>query len=122
MGQRALEQHPFSIEPGHAAGRYILGGEMSMPSAERLTRLVPPPGATEVTLDLSGVRFLDSGGFRAILELASGIDRSVVLVRLSDAVRNVLAMVPVDELRGIVVRDARNGHSPENDRTHRTIE
>lgn len=78
---------------------------MSMPSAGPLTKLVPPPGPTEVTLDLSGVRFLDSSGVKAILELASRIDRAVVLVRLSDAVRDVLAMVPVDELRGIVVRD-----------------
>lgn len=100
-----LKQHPFSIEPGHAAGCYLLGGEMSMPSAGPLTKLVPPPGPTEVTLDLSGVRFLDSSGVKAILELASRIDRAVVLVRLSDAVRDVLAMVPVDELRGIVVRD-----------------
>jgi len=52
---------PFWIEPGAGAGTYVLGGALDMESASELARLVPPPGATEITLDLSGITCIDSG-------------------------------------------------------------
>lgn len=93
------------IEPGPVAGSYLLGGELDVASADQLARLMPPPGAIDVLLDMSGVTFLDSGGVGAIIALASRIDRDVVIDRPSEPVRAALAITRPGELSGIVVQE-----------------
>jgi anti-anti-sigma regulatory factor len=93
---------PFWIEPGAGAGTYVLGGELDVESASELARLVPPPGATEITLDLSGITSIDRSGIRAILEFAAHVpERGVVLSRPSRAAHRILDELAADELPGI---------------------
>ena len=95
---------PFWIEPGAGAGTYVLGGALDMESASELARLVPPPGATEITLDLSGITCIDSSGIRAILEFAAHVpERGVVLSRASSEAHPILDEIVADELPGITV-------------------
>ncbi len=93
------------IEPGPVAGSYLLGGELDVAAADQLSRLMPPPGAIDVLLDMSGVTFLDSGGVGAIIALASRIDRDVVIDRPSEPVRAALAITRAGGLPGIVVQE-----------------
>jgi anti-anti-sigma factor len=95
----------ITIEPGPMAGSYLLDGELDTASAGPLATLTPPPAAVDVLLDMSRVTFLDSGGIRAIVALASRIDRYVVITRPSDPVRTVLDVVGLNKLPGILVRE-----------------
>ncbi|HEX3300684.1 MAG TPA: STAS domain-containing protein [Actinomycetota bacterium] len=103
--RNATNEEPFWIEPGPIAGNYLLGGRLDKASADHLDKLVPPPGAIDVTLDVSAVTFIDSSGIGSIIQLASRIDRVVVITRPSAPVRASLEAVDRNKLVGIVVQD-----------------
>lgn len=111
---KAANEEPLWIEPGPVAGSYLLGGRLDYASADHLAKLVPPPGAIDVMLDMSAISFVDSSGIEAIIELASRIDRVVVVTRPSGPARAALAAAELEELRGIVVREE---EPPADDRT-----
>jgi len=96
---------PFWIEPGHDPGSYLVGGEMDIAAAEGLNKLTPPPGSTSVILDLNAVSTIESGAIQAILNLASRIDRQLVIARPSESVRTVLAIADAGGHAGIVIQD-----------------
>jgi anti-anti-sigma factor len=76
-----------------------LAGELDMDSAERFTgaALSYADGQRELTLDLSELTFLDSGGIRAILRLAQAMPPVTVVVRHPHTnVKRALDIVQID--------------------------
>ena len=87
--------------PGQAA--LLLSGEIDMAAQEALERGLERAGAgsTSVTVDLSAVTFIDSGGLRTLLE-ANARQReaglSLVLRAPSPTVRRALEIIGVAPL------------------------
>jgi anti-sigma B factor antagonist len=79
---------------------FRITGSLDVPSGgmlhELLDELSRSPG--NITLDLAGVTFMDSGGLRAVLQACSDLgDRGeVVLVDPSDQVRRLLETTRVE--------------------------
>jgi anti-anti-sigma factor len=91
---------PFVIEPLDRPRAYRVSGSFGVPSAgslpELLDELCRTPG--DITLDLSGVTFMDSGGVRALIQACMGLGRSgtVRVVRPSEQVRRLLELSGVE--------------------------
>ena len=96
-----MDGAPFGIEEleGHRA--YRITGSLDVPSAsalhELLDELCRAPG--DITLDLSGVTVMDSGGLRAVIQACMGLGRagSVRIVNPSDRVRHLFEVSGVEE-------------------------
>jgi anti-anti-sigma factor len=79
----------LTLVPEHVAGTLLLraDGEVDISNADELTRAIVESPAAVVVLDLTGVRYLDSSGIRAIdhafRELRSD-DRSLLIVSPPD--------------------------------------
>ncbi|NEB78826.1 STAS domain-containing protein [Streptomyces sp. SID14478] len=95
---------PLSLATtGDASSPLItLAGDLDYETAPRLLTSVGeldvPPGAT-VTLDLSGVRFFDSGGINALLRARTALqDRGAELAvrRLSPVVERIFRITGLD--------------------------
>jgi anti-anti-sigma factor len=95
-----VDEAPFRLEPLDQPRTFRVSGSFSMASAgslhEVLDELCTTPG--DVTLDVSGVTFMDSGGLRAILQACSGlVERGAVrLVNPSGQVQELLRLTGVE--------------------------
>ncbi|MGH2766257.1 MAG: STAS domain-containing protein, partial [Actinomycetota bacterium] len=80
---------------------YRVTGSLDVPSAgglhELLDELCRTPG--DITLDLSGVTIMDSGGLRAVIQACMGLGRTglVRIVNPSEQVRRLLELSGVEE-------------------------
>jgi anti-anti-sigma factor len=91
-----MSDRSFAIEPLEGERTYRLVGPLDLPSHMALTELmeelVRTPG--DITLDVSGVTFMDSSGLRVILDacrdLAAG--GSVRLVNPTGQVKKLLRL------------------------------
>jgi anti-anti-sigma factor len=90
---------PFRNEPLDAPRAYRVVGTFDVPSAGGITDLLDEVCQTpgDITLDLSGVTFLDSGGLRAMLQACHGLGETGVLrlVNPSGQVRELLDLTGV---------------------------
>ncbi len=89
-----------------APGSFELSGEFDIETVDRFESMSESfvDGEGDVTLDLSGVTFLDSTGVRAFIALARRLDgRSLVLAGAADNVRRTLAIAGIDGHVGIRV-------------------
>jgi anti-anti-sigma factor len=95
-----VDDPAFSIEPLDGPRAYRITGSFDVPSAgslhELLDELCRTPG--DLTLDLSNVTFMDSGGLRAIIQACLGLGQSGVvrLVNPSAQVRQLLEQTGVE--------------------------
>ncbi|HEX5948004.1 MAG TPA: STAS domain-containing protein [Actinomycetota bacterium] len=95
-----MAEAPFVIEPLDRPRAYRVSGSFGVPSAgslpELLDELCRTPG--DITLDLSGVTFMDSGGVRALIQACMGLARTgrVRVVRPSEQVRRLLELSGVE--------------------------
>ncbi|HYZ10930.1 MAG TPA: STAS domain-containing protein [Actinomycetota bacterium] len=95
-----MADEPFVIEPLDRPRAYRVSGSFGVPSAgslpELLDELCRTPG--DITLDLSGVTFIDSGGLRALIQACMGLGASgsVRIVRPSEQVRRLLKLSGVE--------------------------
>jgi anti-sigma B factor antagonist len=87
---------------------YRVSGALDVPSAggihELLDELCRTPG--DITLDVSGVTFMDSGGLRALLQACINLGRtgSVRVIGASDQVRRLIELSGVEkEIPNLVV-------------------
>ena len=83
----------LTIRPLVDPGAFALEGELDLASAEELlTWLRAAPAEADLTVDLSGLTFMDSSGLRVFLEAACTRNHgsSVVLKNPSDPVARVL--------------------------------
>jgi anti-anti-sigma factor len=95
-----VAEAPFVIEPLDRPRAYRISGSFGVPSAgslpELLDELCRTPG--DITLDLSGVTYMDSGGLRALIQACMGLGGtgSVRIVDPSDQVRRLLQLSGVE--------------------------
>ena len=95
-----MAEAPFVIEPLDRPRAYRVSGSFGVPSAgslpELLDELCRTPG--DITLDLSGVTFMDSSGVRALIQACMGLARTgrVRVVRPSEQVRRLLELSGVE--------------------------
>jgi anti-anti-sigma factor len=95
-----VAEQPFAIEPLDRPRAYRISGPLDVPSAgglpELLDDLCRTPG--DITLDLSGVTYMDSGGLRALIQACMGLGRtgSVRIANPSDQVRRLLDLSGVE--------------------------
>lgn len=95
----------LSVEPQDARS-FRLVGELDMSSADDLLRAVA--GALEepgdLTLDMSGLAFIDSSGLRALIEISQRLAGSTLfLAAPSEQVVKVLSLVRVDTFPNVEV-------------------
>ena len=91
--------HPFDVVTGDD-GVVWLSGELDMAQTDRFAEVTPNlvDGQSEIVLELSQLTFLDSSGIRAVLALASGHSRTVILRNPQPNVLKVLSISRVGEL------------------------
>jgi anti-anti-sigma factor len=95
-----VAEEPFALEE-LGARSFRVTGSLDVPSAgslhEVLDLLSREPG--DITLDLAGVTFMDSGGLRALLQACSDLgDRGEVLVvNPSSQVRHLMDLTGVED-------------------------
>jgi anti-anti-sigma factor len=103
-------QRDFEIETAAADGvcSVRVAGEIDHGTADQLTAAFDDAaavGASELVLDLSGVRFVDSAGLRAIIQIerrARDGDRALRIVSPAEEVREVFRLSGVDEILPVV--------------------
>ena len=79
-------------------------GELDLGSAEVLGTAIVPNGEVCLTLDLSGLTFIDSSGLHALERLARE-ERMVALRGLTANVRRVFEIVGLDQDPRFVIED-----------------
>jgi anti-sigma B factor antagonist len=87
------------VHPAEGAVVVVAEGELDIVGAPHLLETVPEEGSEPVVLDLDAVRFMDSSGLRALLEVRRACaesGRPFALARPSDAVRRVLELVDLE--------------------------
>lgn len=87
------------VRPQGGAVVVVAEGELDIVGAPHLMEAVPEGGTEPVVLDLGAVRFMDSSGLRALLEVrrtCADSGRPFALARPSDAVRRVLQLVDLE--------------------------
>lgn len=94
-----MSEPPFGIEELDQRS-FRVTGALDVPSGGMLHELldVLSRGEGDITLDLSGVTFMDSGGLRAVIQACTDLgDRGEVrLVSPSDQVRRLMDMTGVE--------------------------
>lgn len=115
--EKALERSPMlaRLEPTDGPGGFRLIGEIDLTNAQQITDALRSEldAGFRLTLDLSGVTFIDSNGLRMFLTLArkarsAGLD-PVVLVAPSRAVTHVLEVAVPSGIPGIEIRSGEGG-------------
>ena len=94
------EEAPLSVDSAVEGGvaRVTLRGELDLDQAGTLAdelSALTTKGATSVTVDVSGLNFIDSSGLRALLSAREQLDAAGASLRLTDlspAVERVLEM------------------------------
>jgi anti-anti-sigma factor len=94
-----VREEPFRIEE-LAPRSFRVTGSFDVPSAGSFHEVLDllSREAGDITLDLSGVTFMDSGGLRAVLQACSDLGErgDVRLVNPSDQVSRLLHITGVD--------------------------
>jgi len=102
---------PLQIDP--TARGFRLEGELDLAtSQDLLVAIAERPSTDALTLDFSGVSFMDSSGLRALLEVARARDGdAVVILDPTPQVRRVLDISLPDGAPGLQVRGGDRGAS-----------
>jgi anti-sigma B factor antagonist len=97
-----VRRHPrLDVRPA-GDGRYALSGDLDITTAEELESVLDRDPASELTLDVAELRFLDSSGLRVLLK-AVVRGRSLVLRSPTRSVARTLRIAGVDRLPGLSV-------------------
>ena len=101
---------PLQVSGGLGDRRYVLVGELDMLTSPDLLAILQPSieSAGDLTLDLADLRFVDSFGIRALVDIARGLDGhgSLVLASPRELVARVLKIIAIDQLPNLRVVDA----------------
>lgn len=96
----------LSIRQLQEPGAFALVGELDMLSAEAVvSSLKDAPDEVDLVLELSELRFMDSSGIRAILQVAGDRNNGsrVVLRNATPAVERVLDIALPGEIPGVLI-------------------
>ena len=96
----------FQLERAGANRRFTLSGEVDLAVAGGLVELLRRScdGAEDLTLDLSGLSFLDSSGIHAFIEIKRLLRGRLILESPTDPVARVFDLVGLARLPGIEIR------------------
>lgn len=90
-------------------GHFMLSGEMSFDTAERILEASEKPFAdhTRIEIDLSGVTLSDSAGLALLLEWVTWANHTVREIRFSGMPERVMAIAKTTEVDGLLTRGER---------------
>lgn len=90
-------------------GHFMLSGEMSFDTAERILEASEQPFAdhTRIEIDLSGVTLSDSAGLALLLEWVTWANHTVREIRFSGMPERVMAIAKTTEVDGLLTRGER---------------
>lgn len=94
----------MSVDVRKENGALMVAGELDLACADEFVESAASlvGGSHELALDLSGVEFLDSDGFRAILRLSEGLGvHALVLRHPQKDVLQFLDIISADDIDGI---------------------
>lgn len=109
MSDKTSNQLEISVEYDGGAATMVVAGEVDLDSSTALAEalagaLASARSAPEVSLDLRGVRYMDSTGLRAILEAQHNAERAggrLTVMATSNIVRRLIEISGVAELLGL---------------------
>ncbi len=109
---RALRNVEVSLDAG--ASRVTLVGEIDMADAEPLQELLAGVVGRlrHVELDMRAVRFIDSAGCQALLQVArraADVGGRITVVTSHGPVRKVLSLLEIEEILGVEEEDVPPG-------------
>lgn len=104
------EIDPFTIEGTFAEDvlRLVVGGELDLASAPAFAaeaRRLMGARPARVIIDLSATTFLDSTGFRTLIELNAASEAPLTIIAGPGAVRRTLELVCASDVLDIVADD-----------------
>ncbi len=90
-------------------GRFVLSGEMTFDTAERILHASEEPFEehTRIEVDLSGVEKADSAGLALLLEWITWANHTVREIRFNDMPERVLAIARTTEVENLLKRGER---------------
>ena len=93
---------PLSIS--RSSSGLVVSGEVDASNVARLVgSLTPLPGESgEVTLDMSGVAFMDSSGLRALIDAHRRAEQSLRRLMITNPSRIVLRLIDLSGLRDVL--------------------
>jgi anti-anti-sigma factor len=96
---------PFRAEPTSSPAGFRLEGEVDLSNASKLSEILRTAvrSGGEITLDLSGITFMDSTAIQVLLKAGKDIGGRgrLVLANPSPLVLNVLRLIRADQLPGL---------------------
>ncbi len=97
----------MNVEVREEGGAFIVAGELDLASAREFGQTLAARinGSEEVVLDLAGLEFMDSEGFRTIVLLARSVcPRGLLLRWPRDNVLRVLDLLEAEKIEGIRIQ------------------
>jgi phospholipid transport system transporter-binding protein len=90
-------------------GHFVLSGEMSFDTAERILQLSEKPFEehTRLEIDLSGVTMSDSAGLALLLEWITWANHTVREIRYSGIPERIMAIAKTTEVDSLLTRGER---------------
>jgi len=110
IGRQGRALHNVEVSLDAPASRVILVGEIDMADAEPLQEFLSGVVGRlrHVELDMRGVRFIDSAGCHALLQVArhaADIGGRITVVTTRGPVQKVLALLEIEEILGVEEED-----------------
>ncbi len=108
MTQALLPVSEFNLQD-QGDGRFLLSGEMSFRTAERILRASEGPFEehTRIEVDLSGVEKADSAGLALLLEWITWANHTVREIRYASMPERILAIAKTTEVDHLLIRGER---------------
>ena len=108
MMRELLQVSEFVLQD-EGDGRFVLTGEMSFRTAEKILRASEEPFAkhTRIEVDLSGVEKADSAGLALLLEWITWANHTVREIRYASMPERILAIAKTTEVDHLLDRGER---------------
>jgi anti-anti-sigma factor len=114
----------LDIEPTEEPRVFRISGELDLSNAGDLleTLVEPLRSGGDIRLDVSGLRFMDSSGVRAVVHISKTLEGRgrLVLLRPQAAVRRVLDLMGLRKLGALEIEDGEREREPDAEESVRS--